>query len=254
VSPLHFYQLKWMARSAAHCRYYMDNPRKETLALRLGQAVDAIVFKTGHVLGWSGTRRGKDWNAFEEANPDAIILNDPERALAFGMIEALQDHRGTDTPDAMELLNGVVQDTLCWNISGRDCVGTPDVWTPERIVDLKTTRNAEPNWFARDAMWRGYHSQLAWYRNGLICSGLAKPKDAYIVAVESAPPHPVVIRQLTDRALDQGDRLWRIWLERFLVCEASNEWPGYVQSSVELDVPDDDELILKIGGEDLEVA
>jgi hypothetical protein len=39
-----------------------------------------------------------------------------------------------------------------------------------------------------------------------------------------------------------------------LTCEASDQWPGYAQSSVPFDVPDDDGLILKVGGEDFEVA
>ncbi|HYF25325.1 MAG TPA: hypothetical protein VD931_06265, partial [Baekduia sp.] len=48
--------------------------------------------------------------------------------------------------------------------------------------------------------------------------------------------------RLTSRALEQGERLWRLWFERFQVCEQSGYWPAYAESVVDLDVPDDVEL------------
>jgi hypothetical protein len=45
---------------------------------------------------------------------------------------------------------------------------------------------------------------------------------------------------LSDRTLDEGRRIYRAWFEKLMVCEATNEWPGYVQSVVDFDVMGDD--------------
>jgi hypothetical protein len=77
----------------------------------------------------------------------------------------------------------------------------------------------------------------------------SKPLAAYVVAVESTPPFPVTVMRLTDRALDQGERLCTSWMETLLNCEASNFWPPYAQSIVPLDVPDDPEIEFSDGEE-----
>ena len=113
------------------------------------------------------------------------------------------------------------------------------------MVELKTARTANPDWFRRDALRMAYHAQLAWYADGLRAARLADVHHAFVVAVESAPPFPVVVFELTPEALEHGRKLCRLWLEQLLVCEQSDHWPGYAQSVVPLDVDIDlDDLIL----------
>ncbi len=156
--------------------------------------------------------------------------------------------------DALDLLDGVRQQTIRWKIAGRDCEGTPDSFNDVRITELKTCRTADPDRFVWDARRLGYAAQLDWYAEGLLQSGRARPSSAYIVAVESTPPHPVTVFCLTDRALDQGARTWRLWFERLRACEESNAWPPYAEAAVLFDVPEnDDGFTLKIGGEEVEI-
>lgn len=248
--PLHFSTLKAMALSPMHYAHLNAVGREETRSLRLGIALDAGVFSTRPVVVYQGDRRGAKWKDFEAVqDPAAVIITAKEEPLVAGMARALLSR-----PDALELLRGTRQKTIDWTIAGRPCQGTPDAFTPERITDLKTSRTAHPERFPYEARRYGYLAQLAWYATGLELAGYPRPKRGYIVAVESAPPHPVTIFELTERALEQGERTWRLWFERLRACEESNAWPPYAEYAVPLDAPDDAEgFSLTIDGQETEV-
>ena len=237
-NPVRFSDLKLMAQSPAHYKYRVDTGWSgDSPAMRLGRIVDHAVLGGPDLVVYDGTRRGKAWETFQAENAGAEIVTDSEMDAAAPIVRAINHHE-----HAMYLLgSGVVKQRLHWDWLGRKCSGEPDVHG-KYLVDLKTTRCAEPGRFTRDAIWRGYHAQLAWYRQGMILSGLEPPEKLFIVAVETSAPYPVTVLRLTERAIAQGERLYRVWMERLLACEAVNEWPGYVQSAVDLDVPDDAEL------------
>lgn len=251
IDPIHFSQLKAMGQSALHYKHRLENAMAETKALRLGRAVDALLFGTCGVVGFDGQRRGKEWAAFAQANAAAICLNKTEHDQVMGMAGAIERHG-----EAMALLStGERQKLIEWQFSGRACAGTPDVFTDGRIVELKTCRSSDPRRFVWDARRLGHHAQLSWYMEGLLQSGRARPHTAFIVAVESLAPHPVTVFVLTDRALDQGMRAWRIWFEQLRVCEESDAWPPYVEQAVPFDLPEEEEggTKLVIGGEEVEI-
>jgi exodeoxyribonuclease VIII len=238
-APLHFHQLKWIAQSPAHFSHYIRNPLAKSKAMRLGSAVDRLVEYGGATLP----------EAFKESTALAGLKNKGEATLALGMFDALKAHS-----DAWSLLSeGEQQRGVLWELAGRKCEGTPDVFTPTRLVDLKTTRSGHPARFQRDGRWRGYHAQLSWYRDGLKLAGLADPRECFLVTVENVAPHIVTVFEVTERALEQGEKLWRSWFERLRICEDANDWPGYSLGRAQFDVPDDGETVLKIDGEDVEV-
>jgi hypothetical protein len=232
--PCRFSWLKAMALSPLHCAHSAEKGWEQSLAMRMGSAVHAILFGQPYAL-WSGkVRNGKAWEAFQEEHHDALILNARELAEAQGVASAVEQHK-----EASRLLfadDAVIEQRIHWKTLGRECAGTPDVRAGGYIVDLKTTKCADPQRFIRDATFRAYHAQLAWYLDGVLQAGLGTPAEAYIVAVESTPPHPVTVLKLTDNAIDQGRRMCRVWLERLLACERANHWPGYVESVVDFDV------------------
>lgn len=243
MEPLRFSQLKMMAKSPAHYRHYVDHDSKSSPSMQLGSATHAILLGQPHVL-YEGIRRGKKWDAFKEENPDKLIMIQSELDTAGAMAKSVER-----SPRAMELLQGTVEQTIFWENGPRECRGTPDVRSGSRIVELKTCRTSEPERFQRAAISYAYHAQLAWYLEGVRLSGLGTPHQAFIVAVESSAPYPVTVHCLSDRTLDMGQRLCRIWLERLRVCEDANYWPGYVESEVSFD--SEDELRLTIDGEEL---
>lgn len=245
-TPVRFSALKHMARSPAHYAAAVETAFDETVSMRLGSAAHALLFEQPVSVFTGKVRRGKAWEAFQEEHADETIVNRREYEHARRLVDAIQNHR-----DARELIyadDAVWEKTIDWKTLGRECRSTPDVRATRYIVDLKTTRCSEPQRFNRDGTFRSYHAQLAFYLDAVIASGLGKPAEAYIVAVESSPPFPVTVLRLTDRAIDQGRRLCRLWFERLLQCEEANYWPGYVQGVVDFDVLDDP-IELMVGGE-----
>lgn len=251
LAPVHFSTLKFMAQSPAHYLYAATHEPPQSAAFRLGSAVDALCIGEGERVLCCSARRGtKDHVKFVEsiAVPDPIILTSAEYGKACDMADSIARSK-----QAMELLKGERQRYVEWRWLGRHCAGTPDVFSLDHLVELKTGRTAHPDRFMSSAKFYGYHAQLAWYRRALIESGFGTPASYWIVAVESAPPYPVTVFRMTDNALDLGERMCRAWLERLLVCEASDAWPAYTEAAVPFDIVEEEGFTLKIDGEDVEV-
>jgi hypothetical protein len=251
LEPVHFSTLKHIQRSPAHYQA-ASNAEPSKAHERKGTALHSMVIGNPEdVVVWGNKRdpRNKEYQAFMEANDGRHILSGKEYDVAEEMSAAIRRH-----PAAMELLVGHREQQINWEWLGRRCSGTPDVFSLEHVVELKTCRTAHPERFMSAAKFYGYHAQLAWYRRGLIESGFGTPASAWIVAVESAPPFPVTVFRMTDNALELGERMCRAWLERLLVCEASDQWPAYAESAVPFDIEDDSGFTLTIDGEETEVA
>lgn len=237
TARLRFSTLKHFASSPAHFRYWQGREMEPSAAMRIGTAVHAAVLGGAPVVRYDGTRRGKDWEAFQASYPNATILTATECDVVEKCADSL---RYTDA--SCENLFGWLSHNerlIEWDFNGVPFRSTPDRYygpsDAATLVELKTTRSAQPARFLRDATSRWYHSQLAVYRAALATVGVTVAK-ALIVAVETVPPYNVTVLELTDRALDVGYRTACGWLEQYKVCEASGEWPGYVQGPVTFDI------------------
>jgi hypothetical protein len=246
--PVRFSRLKNMSRSPAHYLHSLT-AEYDSKAMRLGRLTHHLVFGTsGYVVFPGGARRGKTWDAFAADHSGLDIYTMDEYTVAQQMAQAVL---ADDNARNLLLRCDVREKTHTWTIMGRQCQGTPDAHGPGVLLDLKTTRCAEPEWFKREALRSRYIEQLAWYGDAIEQVEGWRPHESYIIAVENTAPYAVTVLKLTDRALEQGRKLNRLWFERLLSCEAANEWPGYVQSVVDLDVPDpDEEFSLTFGDEE----
>lgn len=230
-----------LARSPAH---YACGVYEETASMRKGQATHSFLLgdEASVVVYPGAVRRGKEFDAFAEDNRGSTILLASEMRDAEGMRKSILAH-----PRAMALLDGTREHRYTWKWMGRYCRGTPDVHTPDRVVELKTARTSDPRRFPFQARSMHYPSQLAWYQNGLELAGLPMPPACFIVAVESSPPYPVVVYDLTTELVEQGLRSCRLWMERLKVCEETRCFPAYAESDVTLDIAEN-ELDLDFAG------
>lgn len=232
TEPIRFSRLKLFSKSPAHFAAALP---EESTALDLGSAAHSLILGGRQVIAYPGkVRRGKEWEQFECENPDAIILTKSDFGRASRMAKAVKDNR-----DAMRVLEGDREQTLYWNIQKRACRGTPDVRSDAFITELKTGETSDPRFFPFKLRRFSYHAQLAWYSDGAVLCGLPDPKEHYVVAVEATYPHVVTVFRIARETIEQGRKMVRLWFERLLQCEAANEWPGYCQSIVDLELPNE---------------
>jgi len=235
-----------MGRSPAHFRYVQDHGIEETAAMRIGSRAHSLLLEGGRRFAvYPKIRRGKEWDAFAASlDGDVTVLNEREESLAFSAALAVKAD-----PDARDLLTGAVEKQIRWEINGRACFGTPDALTLTKgdLSDLKVTADASPEKFPWHAGRQGWLAQLVWYKDGLVSIG-REVNGLHLVAVEAKPPHVVTCYRLTTAAEDLGRRTYRALFERLQVCEAANHWPGYAQTIIPLDSPE--EITLSMDGEE----
>lgn len=244
MNPVRFSHLLAAARSGAHAQWALEGGEEdETYAMEGGGALHGLLLKGDKVLCFDTPRRGKAWAQFEAENPGSHILSPAVYDRTMRMAESVRANR-----DACDLLEGICEQTLHFTFLGMDCRSTPDVRAPRRLVELKTTRDANPEWFRYEIGRRAYHAQMSFQRTAVVASGLGQPDDHFIVAVESTEPHVVTLFRLTPGTMDLGDRLVRLWAERLVGCMRSGSWPPYAQSVVDVDLGQQQEVELDFTG------
>jgi hypothetical protein len=233
--PCRFSTLKKIQESPAHYLDAVLNEYDETLSMRIGSGAHAILFDQPYTV-WTGkTRNGKAWDAFEAEHAGQTILNQSENAKAQAMAASIRLH---STASRLLFTNTAVENRIDWEWQGRAFRSTPDAAGRTWCVDLKCLRSADPEKVKWQSRNMGYHAQAAVYRRALNSTGKYNIKDNYLIVVENKRPYPVTVLRFTETAIECGDRLASGWLERVLACEASNSYPGYVQTIVDLEVPE----------------
>lgn len=234
LEALHFSRLKFMAQSPAH---FAAAHITTTSAMEVGTASHSMLLGGQEVITWEDgrPRRGKDFDAYKADHPGALILPARDYARAQSIAVAVKRN-----PLAMRVLEGQRELALTWKFGNRECAGRLDCLGNGFVTELKTTRTADPERLPWQAMRMGWFAQLAWYMDGAMAAKAGTPEAAYVVAVESAAPHAVTVGRVNPEDLEKGRATYRGWLERLLVCEASDEWPAYSQAVVDLRMPDND--------------
>ena len=235
--PCRYSALKQFAVSPLHYWHAMQDQYEETLSMRLGSGAHAMLFGTPFVVWGGKTRNGKAWEQFKADFHDSLILSASEERKARAMCDALRR-----SELAMSTLFGpgmVHEQRIDWTWNGRAYRSTPDGASRTVLADLKCLRSARPDDVAWQSRKMQYHAQAAMYRRALNEQG-ASIQDCYLVVVENRAPHPVTVLRFTPMALEQGERSLVLWDEQRRACEASNTYPGYCQSVVDLDLPGND--------------
>jgi hypothetical protein len=247
---LHISDLKRMAASAQHYQYAVKHEFEQTPAMRFGSLVHAIILG-GHYTVYDGERRGKAWTAFRELHcDDRLIVTASEVERATVAAVAIRANL-SEIDGGPELLDGRKEYQIDWVYRGRPARSTLDVMRPGLVVDLKITSAAGPTRFPWHAQRMLYHAQMAfyceaadydWRRENRIDASVPSSWRAAIIAAEDKPPHAVCVYPLTAGTLQKGAQCCVAWAEKLDVCERSGRWPGYAQSPIDWDIPDEVEI------------
>ena len=231
--------LKEMLKSAKHYRYRQRHQKAWSSAMSLGTTShtavleperflkDYAIWKTTDSEGKTKQRRGKGWEDFQAQNAGKLIVKDDEYEEAISLRDAVRK----DEVAMKYLAMGEPEVALQWTDvdTGILCRGRIDWLTKINgeycIVDLKTTRNADPVLFSRDCCKLGYHLQLAFYADAVELATGEFPR-CVVIAVESFPPYDVVTYIVPDEVLDVGRVVYKELLDKLKTCQETNEWPG----------------------------
>lgn len=236
TSPWRFSHLKAFGRSPAHGRFAREHDAKGTASMQRGTALHALIFGNREVLAYPGAvRRGKEYDAFVAEHPDAEIITQGDMAKIQPAADALRSD-----PVAGPLIAGTFEKTLLFKWNGLNCRVTPDILNAEAsyVADLKFLKSADPNYVQWYALRMFYHAQL-WFQHIGVAEHGYTIKDHYLIVLENAAPSPVTVFRMTDKLLDMGNRSLMLWAERAKTCEASKAFPGYTQTIVDLDAPEE---------------
>lgn len=219
-----------LLRSPLHARYKKDHD-EDSAALAFGRYVHAAVLEPATVMDRfvvkpedlnRRTNAGKAAYAELEASGKQIVTADEiERGNA--MRAAIMKHKAASK--FMSEIKGVEQSGF-WEQGGVLCKCRLDANTPNTVLDLKTTTNANKREFEQSINQYGYAIQGAHYMNGAMACGL-NVCQFIIIAVESEAPHGVAVYRIEQGFLDAAQELIESAFATYKRCLKTGEWGGY---------------------------
>lgn len=228
-------KLSKMVISPAHYKQSIDEPPKETDALRFGSLLHCLVlepddfernFAVEPIVN-KRTNAGKEYLAeFYEENAGKMFVTAEQMDLANTLKEEIYKH-----PIANKLLNGKGENeiALFWEDEETNvkCKCKIDRIKNGIIIDLKSTRSAKPEDFMRDAYNYGYHRQSAYYCKGYEKCYNETPKGFVFITVEKEPPYAVTVFEATELFKEVGGIEIGNLLAVYKSCIDLGEFPSY---------------------------
>lgn len=233
--------LKRILRSPAHYRYEMENPSEPTPAMQFGtkchqallepalfeKAVDMPLFEG------KGSRAAKEEWLLE--NHGKMILKPGEGDQIRGMLKAVSKHK-----TARALLSGGMSEvSLFWKDPGTgiDCKCRPDfIHGGNIVVDVKTTTDASLDAFQRTIARLKYHLSGAHYLTGASTYFGTKFETFINIAIEDEAPWGIHVFELDQPTIEKGEELRRRALLRLAACRQMDQFPGYPEEIVPINL------------------
>lgn len=248
IDRMNWSRLKVLGRSPAHFLHQLTAEEEEQSdALVVGDALHVSVFEPESFARrfaiWNGGRRfGKEWETFCDANKSRSILTTQQAEQVRTIAKAVR----SDATAQKYVTGGRGEVTIQWSQTLPAFAGMPEtridckaridfIANAGALVDLKSTKDASPDAFGRQAWTLGYFAQCAWYRDGYeAATGQRLPFK--LVAVEKNEPFVVQVYNVPDAVLDLGREHYRNLLQRYVLCRSESRWPGYAADGGELEL------------------
>jgi len=227
-------------RSPAHYKTKCEAAISDSPALAFGRAfhswlLERETFEKYYIIGGpinpkTGKPYGtgtKTWTEYVAENPGKEIVSIEDMLTIRHAAEALLHHE--DIAPILQDTRGVAEESMAWEDpeTGIMCQGRIDWHIPGCLfLDVKTTRNAHPVVFGKDAAKYGYFMQAAFYHDGLkILTGASMP--AYFLAVEKEEPFAASVHEVDPDEMEYGRGQYRRALIRLFGAQEDGVWMAY---------------------------
>lgn len=218
--------------------------KEDTASTKLGSAVHFLtlepeIFQEHFIILPKGfDRRKKEdkelYETFLQSGKHIIKHDDFEEASS--MAYAIRSNRAFK---AVLEKNGKgnIESSVIWHQGDVILKSRPDWYCNDLIIDIKTTRSAQRDEFAKSIVTYGYHRQAYLATTGLtVLTGRAY-KNVLLIAVESEPPYLTSNYLLTEDIIARGGDEVNKALSIYKECLHLNEWPGYPEEIQSIDLP-----------------
>lgn len=251
-----------LGKSPAHFKWWVDHPEddEESEALAFGKAfhcatLEPDVFDHAYVVipanapsrptirqrkaknPAADTRRALDWWAlFDSDNKGRLPISGNDYERVRRMAESARSH---SKAVAGLLSGGIREGTIRWvdEETGLQCKARLDNHEPGVfMLDLKKTRDASPEGFARSITHYEYDQQAAHYCAGGQAIGKL-PRHFIFLACEDTPPYVCQPYFLDPMAEERGMALRRRRMRVQAECLRTGIWPGYSQRIEQISLP-----------------
>lgn len=195
---------------------------KENDSVIIGRAVHALIlepetYEREFAVCPKVDRRTKDGKAiykdFLEKSEGKCVLTEDQSDLVLNISNAVMRH-----PLAERVLTGGESEFSYFckdETTGLQLKCRPDYVNGGALIDLKTTRDASFEGFARQIGTLGYHLQAAFYLDVFNKSQGTDFNEFFFVAVENSAPHGVAIYQLDEAHIQAGRTAYRKALDEY---------------------------------------
>lgn len=223
-------------------RYKLDHNNeneKPSEALITGRAIHKYlleydVFDKHFLISPSDDKRSREWKIFANNHRDdsRVILRKKDGDMLNGMMQSLKrpkDKDGTNTYSGIITNVESVKEKALFTVDkdrGILLKVKVDINLDGMMLDLKSTKNANPKFFMKDAANLGYALQAAFYLKVARLSN--KKADTFgFIAIEKDAPymHSVILMSDEDinLAMTKVDKL----LDEYAFCSKTGIWYGY---------------------------
>ena len=220
------------SRRRFHNECILGNPGDFGSALDLGTVAHAMVLEPdkmdeiavvipNDVLSKSGSKAGKSWQEFKAEHEGIILLKSSEMETVLRMSKNVFENES-----AMRLLatEGETEESVFVENDWGKFRCRMDRRIPGKfIIDLKTTRDAEPKKFEQQVRDLGYHIQAEFYRR--LCDEHFGCKHTFLfIAVRNTHPFSVGVYSLSDRHLFAAGETIDRAVEAIKECKEKDDW------------------------------
>ena len=233
--------LKHIAKSPAHFRYWKDNLQEDTPALLFGRAVHKYALEKDDFFAEFAvapnidrrTKAGKEEYALfveESKDKDVITADD---------FEKIKEMRETlyATPFVDTLLSGEKElsyftkdaETGLIIKCRPDCL--TQVGDTHILIDYKSCTDASGDVFMRDAIKLMYDLQMAFYKD-ILDKITGFEHSVIFIAQEKTPPYCVNVMEANEYFIKSGRDMYRTMLNTYKECADSGNWYGYMQGEI----------------------
>lgn len=265
--------LKEILRSPQHYYWRKTNPSSETPAKRFGKLLHMAVLepdeynrrfvvepefigytKDGRPSARSGEAQEKKKEWYANLAADVVVVKQDERDRILVMRDRLMSH---DLTKNLFAAGGAREATITWidEETGIECKARPDFVSSTGVcVNLKTTRDARESSFRNDIVKYGYNFSAAHYCAGGRAASAYRPDGYLFVAIESEPPHGIMVYSGEVSVLWTGDHEYRKALKVLEGCLKTGVYPGYPTACKRIEVPEWYENMIQKDASDMMAA